>query len=167
MSVENEATLSEVYASFLFTTSAGNLSKSCWMSSRKRKRWGIRHNVVYTDFSGVRHLIFASFVGAQMGLETKRPRLDNQVLSAAFPSPFSSPATTAQRASRRSTRQRRGRDEKEITVSSDQTLLDLKREVCSHPQQQPTRKTWSSRFFSFCLDYEEIPGPPFRSALDL
>ena len=76
-------------------------------------------------------LSLSSFL--QMGSETKRPRLDSQALSASSsscPSPSSSPAATAQQASRRSQRQRRGRGEKEIIVSSDQTLLDLKREVC-------------------------------------
>lgn len=70
-----------------------------------------------------------------MGSETKRPRLDSQALAVSL-SPSSSPAATAQQASRRSQRQRRGRGEKEITVSSDQTLLDLKREVCSSLDSQ-------------------------------
>ena len=51
-----------------------------------------------------------------MESETKKPRLDTSV----------APST-----SRRSQRQRRVRGEKEITVSSSQTLLELKREVIS------------------------------------
>ena len=50
-----------------------------------------------------------------MESESKKPRLDGSV--------------TAATSSRRSQRQRRVRGEKEITVSCDQTLLDLKREV--------------------------------------
>jgi hypothetical protein len=67
-----------------------------------------------------------------MGSETKRPRLDStaQALAVSCPVPALSPATVGQQQqARRSSRQRRGRGEKEITVSSDQTLLDLKRDV--------------------------------------
>ena len=56
----------------------------------------------------------------QVVSESKRPRLDPAT---------SSPSTPA---SRRSQRTRRGRGEKEIFVSSDQTLLELKREVKMH-----------------------------------
>lgn len=74
----------------------------------------------------------------QMGSETKRPRLDSQALAVSCPSPSLSPAATGQhQASRRSSRQRRGRGEKEITVSSDQTLLDLKRDIMKKFQVAP------------------------------
>jgi len=50
-----------------------------------------------------------------MESENKKPRLDGPIIAAT--------------SSRRSQRQRRVRGEKEIIVSCDQTLLDLKREV--------------------------------------
>lgn len=79
-------------------------------------------------------LLFCSFVarGIQMGSESKRPRLDTSqhISLSVSPSSSSSPAPSPSTlASRRSQRMRRGRGEKEISVSSDQTLLDLKREV--------------------------------------
>lgn len=66
--------------------------------------------------------------------ESKKPRLDNQVTSViASPSASSSPSASG----RRSQRARRGRGEKEITVSSDQTLLELKREIMRKFQVAP------------------------------
>ena len=54
----------------------------------------------------------------KMGSVTKKPRLESGVL-----------ASSVSQQARRSQRQRRVRGEKEITVSSDQTLRDLKVDV--------------------------------------
>ncbi|EFX68348.1 hypothetical protein DAPPUDRAFT_63211 [Daphnia pulex] len=71
----------------------------------------------------------------------QRPRLDStaQALAVSCPVPALSPATVGQQQqqARRSSRQRRGRGEKEITVSSDQTLLDLKRDIMKKFQVAP------------------------------
>jgi hypothetical protein len=74
-------------------------------------------------FSNVSHLNSNTFV-LQVGSNCKKPRLEPGVMQ----SPVMATTPTSS-ASRRSQRQRRVRGEKEIVVSSDQKLRDLKVEV--------------------------------------
>ena len=98
----------------------------------------------------------------QVGSGCKKPRLEPGVVS----SPVMATTPTSS-ASRRSQRQRRVRGEKEIVVSSDQKLRDLKVEVSFEKILMFLLRRLIRNWRNCVADNEEISDPAVRPAPDL